>query len=103
MWTSTKPGRAIPPPAQAPLLPAPGVALGAEAWPGDPTAPLAHAVAGYRHALPLRVQRGWVIRQGGPSEQVVARAAASYADVPENRDHAEITITVHPAVRGLGL
>jgi mycothiol synthase len=79
------------------------VALETEALPGEPVAPLGHALAGYRHAPPFRVQRGWVVRQGGASGEIVARATVSYADIPENRDHAEIWVGVHPAVRGLGL
>ena len=80
-----------------------GVALETEALPGEPVTPLALAVAGFRHAPPRRVQRSWVIRQGDRSGEIVGRAAASYADVPENRNHAEIWVGVHPAVRGLGL
>ncbi|HEV7536523.1 MAG TPA: GNAT family N-acetyltransferase, partial [Acidimicrobiia bacterium] len=79
------------------------VALEAEALPGEPVAPLAHSLARYRHALPFEVRRGWVVRQGGASGQIVARAAVSYADVPENRHHADVWVGVHPAVRGLGI
>jgi mycothiol synthase len=79
------------------------VALETEALPGEPVAPLAHSVARYRHALPFDVRRGWVVRQGGSSGEIVARAAASYTDVPENRHHADVWVGVHPEVRGLGL
>jgi len=79
------------------------VALETEALPGEPVAPLAHAVANYRRAVSFRVRRGWVIRQGGSGGEIIARAAASYADVPENRSHAAVWVAVHPAVRGLGL
>jgi mycothiol synthase len=79
------------------------VALEAEALPGEPVAPLAHSLARYRHVPPFRVQKGWVIRQGGASGEIVAAAAASHADVPENRHHAYVWVAVHPEVRGLGL
>ena len=79
------------------------VALEHEALPGEPVAPLAHAVAEYRHAMPFRVRTSWVVRQGGTSGEIVARASASYADVPENRNHANVWLAVHPEVRGLGL
>src|SRR2546429_4360901 len=79
------------------------VALETEALPGEPVAPLAHSVARYRHALPFDVRRGWVVRQGGSSGEIVARGAASYTDVPENRHHADVWVGVHPEVRGLGL
>src|SRR5438046_1255977 len=41
------------------------VALEAEALPGEPVAPLEHSVARYRHVLPFRVRKGWVVRHGG--------------------------------------
>src|SRR5581483_1789148 len=78
-------------------------ALEREALPGEPVAPLAHTAARLRHALPFEVHRGWVVRQGGASGEIVARAAATYADVPENRHHADVWVGVHPAVRGLGI
>src|SRR5437763_15707413 len=79
------------------------VALEIEALPGEPVAPLAHSLARSRCARPCEVRRGWVVRQGGTSGEIVARAAASYTDVPENRHHADVWVGVHPEVRGLGL
>ncbi|HET9770127.1 MAG TPA: GNAT family N-acetyltransferase [Acidimicrobiia bacterium] len=78
-------------------------ALEREALPGEPVAPLRHTVAEFRHALPFRVRKNWVVRQGGRSGEIVARGAVSYNDVPENRNHAAIWLAVHPDVRGLGL
>ncbi|HEV7865771.1 MAG TPA: GNAT family N-acetyltransferase [Acidimicrobiia bacterium] len=78
-------------------------ALESEALPGEPVAPLEHLVAGYRHVVPYRVRKGWVVRQGGTSGEIVAWATCSYADVPENRTHASVGLAVHPEVRGLGL
>jgi GNAT superfamily N-acetyltransferase len=79
------------------------VALETEALPGEPVAPLAHTVAEFRHVLPFRVRKGWVVRQGGTAGEIVARGSVSYADVPENRSHASVWLAVHPEVRGLGL
>lgn len=79
------------------------VALETEALPGEPVAPLAHTVAEFRHVLPFRVRKGWVVRQGGTASEIVAWGSASYADVPENRSHANVWLAVHPEVRGLGL
>jgi GNAT superfamily N-acetyltransferase len=78
-------------------------ALELEALPGEPVAPLAHSVAEFRHTLPFRHQSGWVIRQGRSAGEIVGWGSASYADVPENRSHANIWLAVHPEVRGLGL
>lgn len=78
-------------------------ALELEALPGEPVAPLAHAVAGYRHSVPFRVREGWVVRQGSGPRGIVAWGTASYNEVPENRNHAHIGLAVHPEVRGLGL
>lgn len=77
-------------------------ALELEALPGEAVAPLAHTVAEFRHAVPFRVRKNWVVRQGGTSGEIVARGAVSHADVPENRNHANIWLAVHPEVRGLG-
>ena len=79
------------------------VALEREALPGEPVPPLAHTVAEQRHAVPFRVRRAWLVRQAGRSGEVVAWASASYAAVPENRNHAHVWVAVHPEVRGLGL
>ncbi|MCA1843291.1 MAG: GNAT family N-acetyltransferase [Actinobacteria bacterium] len=78
-------------------------ALELEALPDEPVAPLAHTVATHRHVLPFRVQKGWVVRQGGKSGEIAAWCGASYADVPENRSHAYVWLAVHPELRGLGL
>jgi mycothiol synthase len=78
-------------------------ALELEALPGEPVAPLEHTVAELRNAPPFRVREGWVVRQGGSSPEIVAWGSASYADVPENRNHAHVWLAVHPEVRGLGL
>jgi GNAT superfamily N-acetyltransferase len=76
------------------------VALETEALPGEPVAPLQHTVANYRHVLPFRVRRGWVVRQGG---EIAAFASCSFSDIPENRDHASVSVSVHPSLRGMGL
>jgi GNAT superfamily N-acetyltransferase len=78
-------------------------ALELEALPGEPVAPLQHRVAEFRHALPFRIRKHWVVRQGGHPGEIVARGAVSYNDVPENRNHAAIWLAVHPDVRGVGL
>jgi mycothiol synthase len=78
-------------------------ALEIEALPGEPVAPLAHSVAEFRNVLPFRVRKGWVVRQGGTTGEIVGWGSASYADVPENRTHAHIWVAVHPEVRGLRL
>src|SRR5688572_27702080 len=78
-------------------------ALELEALPGEPVAPLAHAVVGYRHSVPFRVREGWVVRQGPGPGGIVAWGTASYNEVPENRNHANVWLAVHPEVRGLGL
>jgi mycothiol synthase len=79
------------------------VALEHEAFPGEPVAPVAHSLTRYRHVYPFRVRQGWVIRQGGPSGEIAAWGNVSYAEVPENRNHAYVWVAVHPEVRGLGL
>ncbi|MDQ1502552.1 MAG: hypothetical protein QOD57_279 [Actinomycetota bacterium] len=79
------------------------VALETEALPGEPVAPFEHSVADYRHILPFRVRKGWVVRQGGRSGDIAGYADCVYSDVPENRHHAEVMVSVHPAVRGMGL
>ena len=79
------------------------VALEREALPGEPVAPLAHAIAEYRHERPFVVRQAWVIRQAGQTGDIVAWAYVSYVDVPENRNHAHVWVAVHPEVRGLGL
>ena len=78
-------------------------ALEIEALPGEPVAPLAHSVAQFRHVVPFRVRKGWVVRQGGTSGEIVGWGSVSYADVPENRNHANVWLAVHPEVRGMGL
>jgi GNAT superfamily N-acetyltransferase len=78
-------------------------ALESEALPGEPVAPLEHTVAEFRHVVPFRVYQGWVVRQGGASGEIAAWAKCSYADVPENRNHANVWVAVYPEVRGLGL
>jgi GNAT superfamily N-acetyltransferase len=60
-------------------------------------------VAEYRHERPFVVRKAWCIRQGGKTGEIVAWASVSYADVPENRNHAHVWLSVHPEVRGLGL
>ena len=75
------------------------VALESEALPGEPVAPLGHTVANYRHVLPFRVRRAWAVRQG----EIAAYASCSYGDMPENRHHAGVSVSVHPSVRGMGL
>src|SRR2546423_3867420 len=80
-----------------------GVALESEALPGEPVAPLEHTVAGYRHVVPFRVRKGWVVRQGGSEGEIAAVASCSYGDMPENRHHAGFDLSVHPAVRRMGL
>ncbi|HEU5450269.1 MAG TPA: GNAT family N-acetyltransferase, partial [Acidimicrobiia bacterium] len=79
------------------------VVLELEALPGEPVAPLAHAMAEYRHERPLVVRKAWVVRQGGKTGEIVAWAYVLYLDVPENRNHAHVWVAVHPEVRGLGL
>jgi len=78
-------------------------ALELEALPGEPVAPLAHAVAEYRHARPYVVRKAWIVRQPGSTGEIVAMGGASHVDVPENRNHAYVRVAVHPEVRGLGL
>jgi GNAT superfamily N-acetyltransferase len=78
-------------------------ALELEALPGEPVAPLRHTVAEFRNVLPFRVRKSWVVRQARTSGEIVAWGTASYADVPENRTHANVRLAVHPEVRGLGL
>jgi GNAT superfamily N-acetyltransferase len=60
-------------------------------------------VAGYRHSVPFRVREGWAVRQNSGPGGIVAWGTASYNEVPENRNHAHIGLSVHPEVRGLGL
>ena len=50
------------------------VVLELEALPGEPVAPLAHAMAEYRHERPLVVRKAWVVRQGGKTGEIVAWA-----------------------------
>jgi GNAT superfamily N-acetyltransferase len=74
------------------------VALETEALPGEPVAPLEHTVAGLRHTYPFEVRKVWVVRQGG----IAAFGSCSYRDLPQNRHHADVTVAVHPELRGLG-
>ena len=79
------------------------VALETEALPGEPVAPLGHTVAKLRHVNPFLVRKGWVVRQAGATGPIAASAFCSFVDVPENRHHADVTVAVHPAVRGVGI
>ncbi|HYH49654.1 MAG TPA: GNAT family N-acetyltransferase [Acidimicrobiia bacterium] len=78
-------------------------ALELEALPGEPVAPFGHTVAGFHHEPAFRVRSDWVVRQASTKGEIVAWGTVSYADVPENRTHANVGLAVHPEVRGLGL
>ncbi|HKN90415.1 MAG TPA: GNAT family N-acetyltransferase [Acidimicrobiia bacterium] len=79
------------------------VALETEALPDEPVAPLEHTVARLRHVYPFRVWKAWIVRQGGAHGEIAAFASCSYSDLPENRHHADVHVSVHPSVRGMGL
>jgi GNAT superfamily N-acetyltransferase len=103
LWTTERFDPTSAPDGDLAALHALDVALEAEALPGEPVAPLEHTVANLRHSLPFSVRAGWVVRQGGATGEIVAWGRAAYADVPENRSHASVSVEVHPEVRGVGL
>lgn len=77
------------------------VALEREALPGEPVPPLAHALAEYRREPAYRRRRWWVARD--EASEVVGHAAWSWNDLPENRTHSWVHVSVAPWARRQGI
>ncbi|MGH9285822.1 MAG: GNAT family N-acetyltransferase, partial [Acidimicrobiales bacterium] len=84
------------------------MALEREALPDVPVPPAAHALPEYRRTPSFRHRRWWVGRRAdgdtpNPGAEVVGWATATWNDLPENRNHCEVDVSVAPSMRGQGL